>query len=143
MIEAARLTSLNQMEQETWKQSWSKGEPPEHDLVTGPTCPHQSIETSVQHPESSEMWPSQVRRISLAVGPVRITCLRLRREPPDHKVHVEKSPLTAFPGGLRRLHEAGPDAVEWLSYFLVLCDTLQNRLVSPVGLRPTAYRACR
>ena len=22
---------------------------------------------------------------------------------------------TAFPGGLRRLHEAGPDAVEWLS----------------------------
>ena len=28
---------------------------------------------------------------------------------------VEECPLTAFPGGLRRLHEAGPDAVEWLS----------------------------
>ena len=28
---------------------------------------------------------------------------------------VEECPLTAFPGGLRRLHEAGPDAVECLS----------------------------
>ena len=28
---------------------------------------------------------------------------------------VEECPLTAFPGGLRRLHEAGPDAVEWLT----------------------------
>ncbi len=28
---------------------------------------------------------------------------------------VEECPLTAFPVGLRRLHEAGPDAVEWLS----------------------------
>ena len=28
---------------------------------------------------------------------------------------VEECPLTAFPGNLRRLHEAGPDEVEWLS----------------------------
>ena len=28
---------------------------------------------------------------------------------------VEECPLTAFPGGLQRLHKAGPDAVEWLS----------------------------
>ena len=28
---------------------------------------------------------------------------------------VEECPLTAFPGGLQRLHQAGPDAVEWLS----------------------------
>ena len=28
-----------------------------------------------------------------------------------------------------------------ICYFLVVCDTLQNRLVSAVGWRPTAYRA--
>ena len=28
---------------------------------------------------------------------------------------VEECPLTTFPGGLQRLHQAGPDAVEWLS----------------------------
>ena len=27
----------------------------------------------------------------------------------------EECPLTAFPGGLQRLHQAGPDTVEWLS----------------------------
>ena len=29
--------------------------------------------------------------------------------------NVEENPLTAFPGGLQRLHQAGHDAVEWLS----------------------------
>ena len=76
-------------------------------------------------------------RISLLMGRDRITCLPLWKEPPGGSrlplwkeppggsLHrgkdqttrhvVEECPLTAFPGGLRRLHEAGPDAVEWLS----------------------------
>ena len=34
----------------------------------------------------------------------------------QYRVHImTECPLTAFPGGLQRLHQAGPDAVEWLS----------------------------
>ena len=39
VIEAARLANLNQTEQEIRVQSWIKGVPPGHDLVTNPTCP--------------------------------------------------------------------------------------------------------
>ena len=40
---------------------------------------------------------------------------------------VEECPLTAFPRGLRRLHEAGPDAVEWLSKLsMKLCVQTNN-----------------
>ena len=38
VTEAARLASLNQTEQETWKQSWIEGVPPGHDVVKYPTC---------------------------------------------------------------------------------------------------------
>ena len=38
-IEAARLASLNQTEQDIWEQSWIEGVSPGHDLVTNPTCP--------------------------------------------------------------------------------------------------------
>ena len=91
MIEAERLPNVNQTEQETWEQSWIQGVAPGHDLVTNPTCPQPgfSTETSIRHFESSEMsmWPSQMRRISLPMGCDHITCLPLRREPPDHKAH--------------------------------------------------------
>ena len=79
VIEAARLANLNQADQETWEQSWIQGIPPGHDLVTNPT--------SIRHFESSEMSPGQMRRISLPMGCDRITCLPLRREPPDYKAH--------------------------------------------------------
>ena len=39
VMEAARLASLNQTEQDIWEQSWIEGVPPGHDLVTLPTCP--------------------------------------------------------------------------------------------------------
>ena len=39
VIEAARLASLNQTEQEIWDQSKVEVLPPGHDLVTNKTCP--------------------------------------------------------------------------------------------------------
>ena len=39
VIEDARLTSLNQTEQDIQEQSWIVGAPPGHDIVTDPTCP--------------------------------------------------------------------------------------------------------
>ena len=39
VIEAARLASLNQTEQDTWEQSWLEEVPHGHDLVTNPRCP--------------------------------------------------------------------------------------------------------
>ena len=39
---------------------------------------------------------------------------------------VEECPLTAFPGGLRRLHEAGPDAVEGYQNRLCNCESVPN-----------------
>ena len=48
VAEAARLASLNQMEQQTWEQSWIEGVPPGYDVVTNPTC---------RLSKSSAMWP--------------------------------------------------------------------------------------
>ena len=39
VIEAARLSNLNQTAQEIWEQSWIQGIPPGHDMVTNLTCP--------------------------------------------------------------------------------------------------------
>ena len=85
------------------EQSWSEGMPPGHDLVTNPTCPQPGFTLPRRQ--------SQMRRISLPMGCDHITCLPLRREPSDHKAHCWR----VSTGGLRCLHQAGPDAVEWLS----------------------------
>ena len=74
VIEAAQLASLNQTDQEIWKDSWIEGVPPGHDVVTNPTC-----------------W------ISLPMGRDRITCLPLRREPPGHKAHCWRVPTHCIP----------------------------------------------
>ena len=97
VAEAERLASLNQTEQETWEQSWIEGVPPGHDVVTNPTCPVtttwvHSTEKSVRHSKSSAMCPGQMCRISLPMVRDRITCLPLRREPPDHKTHCWRVP---------------------------------------------------
>ena len=56
-----------------------------------------STETSVRHAKSSAMRPGQMCRISLPMGRDRITCLPLRREPPDHKAHCWRVPRHCIP----------------------------------------------
>ena len=118
VIEAARLANLNQTEQETWEQSWIQGVPPGHNLVTDPTCPQPGF--------------TLPRRQFVTLN--RLRCGQARCAESLHRWGVIASPacpcgeshqttrhiveeclLTAFPGGLQRLHQAGPDAVEWLS----------------------------
>ena len=71
----------------TWSRDWSN---------VCATWIH-STETPVRHTESSEMWPGQMRRISPPMGRDRITCLPLRREPPDHKAHCWRVPTHYIP----------------------------------------------
>ena len=110
VIEAARIANLNQTKQETWEQSWIQGVPPGHDLVTDPTCPQPgfSVTTPVRHTESSEMLPGRWGVIASPACPCRESHHITRHI-------VEECPLTAFPGGMQRLHQADPGAVEWLS----------------------------
>ena len=111
-------TNLNQTEQDTWEQSWIQGVPPGHDLVTDPTCPqpgftlprHQFITLNrlrcgqARCAESLHRW-GVIASPACPCGESHKTTRHI----------VEDCPLTAFLGGLPRLHQAGPDAVEWLS----------------------------
>ena len=78
------------------------------------TCVH-STETSVRHSKSSQMWPSQMCRSLYRWGVIASPACPCGESHQTPRHIVEECPLTAFPGGLRRLHEAGPDALEWLS----------------------------
>ena len=73
-----------------------------------------STETSVRHSKSSEMWPGQMRWI-YQWGVIASPSCPCRESHQNTRHIVEECLLTALPGGLRRLHEACPDAVEWLS----------------------------
>ena len=55
VIEAARLASLNQTEQNMWAQSWSEGVPPGHDLVTNPTCPQPGLSRPRREPPDHKL----------------------------------------------------------------------------------------
>ena len=116
VAEAARLASLNQTEQQTWEQSWIEGVPPGHDVVTtcpqpGFTLPRRQFVTlnglrcgQARCTESLYRW-GVIASPACPCGESHQTITHI----------VEECPLTAFPGGLRRLREAGPDRVEWLS----------------------------
>ena len=109
VAEAARLASLTQTEQQTWEQSWIEGVPSGRDVVTTPTCPQPGFTLSRRQ---------FVTLNRLRCGQARCAESLYRWGGQSHQTTrhiVEECPLTAFPGGLRRLHEAGPDAVEWLS----------------------------
>ena len=118
VIEVVRLANQNQTEQETWEQSWIQGIPPGHDLVTNPTCPQPGF-TLPRHQfvNLNRLRCGQARcaeflhRWGVTTSPA-CPCGESHQTP---KNIVEECPITAFPGGLRRLHQAGPDAVEWLS----------------------------
>ena len=119
VIEAARLANLNQTEQETWEQSWIQGVPLGHDLVTNPTCPqhgftlprHQFVTLNslrcgqARCAESLYRW-GVITSPACPWGESHQTTTSTRHI-------VEECPLTAFPGCMRPLHEAGPAALEW------------------------------
>ena len=118
VTEAARIARLNQTEQQTCGQSWIEGVPTGHDVVTNPTCSQHGFTLPVRqfvtlnrlrcghakYAESLYRW-GVIASPDCPCGESHQTTSHI----------VEECPLTAFPGGLRRLHEAGPDAVEWLS----------------------------
>ena len=52
---------------------------------------------------------------------------------------VEDCPLTAFPGGLQRLHQAGPDAVECLSRLSMKLRECSKRTTMVAPLLATHY----
>ena len=118
VAEAAGLACLNQTEQHIWEQSWIEGVPPGHDVVTNPTCPQLGFTLPRrQFVTLNRLRCGQVRcaeslyRWGVIASPA---CPRGESHQSTRHI-VEECPLTAFPGGLRRLQEAGPDAVEWLS----------------------------
>ena len=89
VAKAARLASLTKTEQQTWEQSWTEGVPTGHDVVTNQTCPQPGFTL----PRREFVTVNRLRcgqarcAESLQMGRDRITCLPLRREPPDHKAH--------------------------------------------------------
>ena len=114
VIEAARLANLNQTDQEIWEQSWIQ---PVHNLVTNPTSqpwftlPRHQFVTLNRLRCSQARCAESLYRLGVITSPA-CPCGE------SHQITghiVEECPLTAFPGGLRRLHQADPDAVEWLS----------------------------
>ena len=116
VAKAARLASLTQMEQQTWEQSWIEGVPPGHDVVTNQTCPQPGFTLPRrQFVIRNRLRCGQARcaeslcRWGVIVSPA---CPCGESHQTTRHI-VEECPITAFPGGLRRLHEAGPDAVEW------------------------------
>ena len=118
VIETARLVNLYQTKQETWEQSWIQRVPPGHALVTDPTCPQPGFTLprrqfvtlkrficgQARCAESLHRW-GVIPSPSSPCGESHQTTRHI----------IEERPLTAFPGCLQRLHQAGPDAVEWLS----------------------------
>ena len=90
----------------------------ENDLMTNPTCPQPGFTLPRSHfvtlnrlrcgqarcAESLHRW-GVITSPACPCGESHQTTMHI----------VEECPLTAFPGGLRRIHQAGPDAVEWLT----------------------------
>ena len=117
VTEAARLARLNQTEHETWEQSWIQGVPPGHDLVTNPTCqqpwftlPRRQFVTLNRFRCGQARCAKSLYRLGVITSPA-CPCGESRQ---TTRHIVEECPLTAFLGCLRRLHEAGRDAVDWL-----------------------------
>ena len=118
VTEAARLGPLNQTEQEIGKQSWIEGVPPTHDIVTNPTClqhgftlPRRQFVTLNRLRCGQARCAKSLHRWGVIASPA-CSCGESHQ---TTRHIVEECPLISFPGGLRRLHQAGPDAVDWLS----------------------------
>ena len=111
--EAARLASLNQTEQEIWEQSWIHVVPPGHDLVTNPTCPQPGFTLPRrQFVTLNRLRCGQTKGAESLYrwGVITTPACPCGENHQTTRHIVEECPLTAFPGGLQRLHQAGPDA---------------------------------
>ena len=118
VAEAARLASLNQTEQHTWEQSWIEGVPPGHDVVTNLACPPPGFTLPRrQFVTLNRLRCGQARCAESLYrwGVIASPACPCGESHQATRHIVEECPFTAFLGGLRRLHEAGPPTVEWLS----------------------------
>ena len=118
VTEAARLANLNQTDQETWEQSWIQGVPPGHDLVTDPTCPQPGFTLPRRQFVTLNRLRCGQARCAHSLhrwGVIASPACPCGESHPTTRHIVEECPLTAFLGGLQRLHQAGHDAVELLS----------------------------
>ena len=89
-----------------------------HDLVTNPTC----LQPGFNLPRCQFVTLNRLRcgqaRCAESLhrwGVIASPACPCREGHQTTRHIVEECPLTAFPGGLQHLHQAGPDAVEWLS----------------------------
>ena len=93
--------------------------PPGHDVVTtNPTCPQPGFTLPRRQFVTLNRLRCGQARCTESLYRWGVTASPACPCGESHQTTrhiVEECPLTAFPGGLRRLHEAGPDAVEWLS----------------------------
>ena len=74
-----------------------------------------STETSVRQSKSSAMWHARCAESLYRWGVIASPACHGGESHQTTMHIVEEGPLTASPVCLRRLHEAGPGAVEWLS----------------------------
>ena len=129
VIEAARLANLSQTEQETWEQSWIQGVPPGHDIVTNPTCPQPGSTLSRRQFVTLNRLRCGQARCAESLhrwGVIASPACPCGESHHTTRHIVEEYPLTAFPGGLQRLHQAGPGAEEWLSRLLCFPSMLYS-----------------
>ena len=129
VIEAARLASLNQTERDIWQQLWIEGVSPGHDLMTNPTCPQPGFTLPRRQLVTLNCLRCGQARCAESLyqwGVITsLACPCGESHQPTRNI-VEECPLTALTRGLRRLHEAGPDAVEWLSMKLSVPNEQQQ-----------------
>ena len=114
VIEAARHAILNQTEQETCEQSWIQEVPPGHDLVTNPTCAQPGFTLPRQFVKLNRLicGPARCAESLHRWGVITSPACPCGESHQSTRHIVEECPLTAFPGGMQRLHQAGHDAVE-------------------------------
>ena len=92
--------------------------PPRHDLVTDPTCPQPGFTLPRRQFVTLNRLRCGQARCAESLhrwGVIASPACPCGESHQTTRHIVEECPLTAFPGGLQRLHQAGPDAVEWLS----------------------------
>ena len=90
VIEAARLASLNQTQQDIWEQSWIEGVPLGHDVVTNPTCTQPWFTVPIRRFVTLNRLRCGQATCADSLYPWGMIALHacpLWREPPDHKAH--------------------------------------------------------
>ena len=91
---------------------------PGHDLVTNPTCPQPGFTLPRSHFVTLNRLRCGQARCAESLYRWAVIASPACPCGESHQATrhiVEECPLTAVPGGLRRIHQAGPDALEWLS----------------------------